>query len=60
MERALDDNRDTDNFGSKVYVEIPNLHKHIFTLWWDNDCVNLTKEEAKALIPILQEWIVSQ
>jgi hypothetical protein len=53
---ALDDNRDP-RFGNKVYIENPNPHKDIFTIYWDNDVVNLTKTEAKALITHLEKFI---
>ena len=58
MQRSLDDNRNPV-YGNKVYVDVPSPHKDIFTIEWDNDVVNLTKEEAKNLIPLLQEFINS-
>ncbi len=43
--------------GSEVWLDNPNPHRHVFNLYWDNDVVQLLEEDAKALIPLLQEWL---
>lgn len=41
----------------QVYWDYLSPHRDYFDLYWDNDVVRLTREDAKALIPILSEWL---
>lgn len=41
----------------EIYYE-DDVHEDVFSIYWDNDVVQLNKEEIKLLIPLLQNFLV--